>query len=242
MSGSRSFDPGEAAAPQPQQADPDAVSLTVHGMPNADAALAAQRTRAGRWKMLLVLAVCAAPVVASYFTFYVIRPEGRNNYAELIRPSRSLPATLPLQTLAGVAVEPGSLRRQWLLVAVSPAECAQACQQRLLMQRQLHQMLGKDRDRVDKLWLVTGGEALDAQLVASMTQGVDPAQVLRVSKPALEAWLAPAAGAAVDDHLYVVDPMGEWMMRAPVNPDPQKLKRDLEKLLRASSSWDVAGR
>jgi hypothetical protein len=40
----------------------------------------------------------------------------------------------------------------------------------------------------------------------------------------------------------VVDPMGEWMMRAPVNPDPQKLKRDLEKLLRASSSWDVAGR
>jgi hypothetical protein len=31
-------------------------------------------------------------------------------------------------------------------------------------------------------------------------------------------------------------------MRAPVSPDPAKLKRDLERLLRASSSWDRAGR
>jgi hypothetical protein len=38
---------------------------------------AAQRTRHGRWKMLGVLLVCAAPVIASYFTYYVIRPEGR---------------------------------------------------------------------------------------------------------------------------------------------------------------------
>jgi hypothetical protein len=63
-----------------------------------------------------------------------------------------------------------------------------------------------------------------------------------VPRAALEAWLAPAAGAGLDQHLYVIDPMGEWMMRAPVKPDPQKLKRDLDRLLRASSSWDVAGR
>jgi hypothetical protein len=36
--------------------------------------------------------------------------------------------------------------------------------------------------------------------------------------------------------------MGQWMMRAPPNPDPAKLKRDVEKLLRASASWDLPGR
>jgi hypothetical protein len=40
----------------------------------------------------------------------------------------------------------------------------------------------------------------------------------------------------------VVDPMGQWMMRAPADPDPSRLKRDLEKLLRASASWDLPGR
>ena len=44
------------------------------------------------------------------------------------------------------------------------------------------------------------------------------------------------------DHLYVVDPMGEWMMRMPADPSPQKVKRDLDRLLRASASWDRAGR
>jgi hypothetical protein len=42
--------------------------------------------------MLAVLLVCAAPVIASYFTYYVVRPEGRRNYGELIDPQRPLPA------------------------------------------------------------------------------------------------------------------------------------------------------
>jgi len=50
------------------------------------------------------------------------------------------------------------------------------------------------------------------------------------------------AGRALEDHLYLVDPMGEWMMRMPADPDPAKVKRDLDRLLRASASWDQPGR
>ena len=32
------------------------------------------------------------------------------------------------------------------------------------------------------------------------------------------------------------------MMRLPRDADPGKLKRDLEKLMRASAGWDKAGR
>jgi hypothetical protein len=32
------------------------------------------------------------------------------------------------------------------------------------------------------------------------------------------------------------------MMRAPADPDPARLKRDLERLMRASAGWDTAGR
>jgi hypothetical protein len=103
-------------------------------------------------------------------------------------------------------------------------------------------MLGKERDRLDKIWLIVDDASPDPRLLAAQTTGVDPATVLRVPRQALAAWLAPAVGQALEDHLYIVDPMSEWMMRVPPRPDPMRLKRDLERLLRASSSWDAAGR
>jgi cytochrome oxidase Cu insertion factor (SCO1/SenC/PrrC family) len=187
--------------------------------------------------MLLVLAVCAAPVIASYFTYFVIRPEGRNNYADLISPSRTMPAALPLRNLQGQAVAVADLRRQWQLIAVATAVCDAACEQRLLLQRQVHQMLGRDRERLDKLWLVIDEAAPRPELLAGLTGGADPPHILRVPRAALEQWFQPAAGHALEDHLYIVDPMGEWMMRVPAQPDPMRLKKDLERLLRASAWW-----
>jgi hypothetical protein len=69
-----------------------------------------------------------------------------------------------------------------------------------------------------------------------------PVTVLRADAAAVARWLEPEAGKRVDEHLYVVDPMGEWMMRAPVDPEPSRVKRDLDKVLRASGFWDKAGR
>lgn len=198
------------------------------------------RRRSGRWKMLLVLLMCAAPVIASYFTYFVIRPEGRTNYGTLVSPTRSMPA-LALTTLDGAPVAPASLRGQWLLVVVGPSSCDEACQKQLFMQRQLREMLGRERDRLDKLWLVTDGGAVAAPLRAAMQAG-ESTQVLRVDAAALAQWLQPEAGGQLAAHLYVVDPMGEWMLRVPENPEPARVKRDLDKLLRASSFWDTAGR
>ena len=84
------------------------LGMTVHSMPTPQEAVdgASRRTVLGRWKMLAVLLTCAAPVVASYFTYYVIRPEGRRNFGELIDPQRPLPDQ-PVQALDGA---PGNLR------------------------------------------------------------------------------------------------------------------------------------
>jgi hypothetical protein len=225
---------------------PEPLSLSVHdvAVPDlADPELAQRRrTVQGRIKMLLVLLVCAAPVIASYLAFYVLRPQARSNYAALIQPSRSLPA-LALRNLDGQPVVAASLRGQWLLLALGPARCTDACERRLYVQRQLREMLGREKDRLDKLWLVTDAGEVPALLRASLQVG-GPADVtiLRADRAALAQWLEPQSGQALEDHLYLVDPMGEWMMRVPVEPDPTRLKRDLERLLRASASWDRPGR
>lgn len=234
MSGSNSSAPGSAA--RADAAAPGPLSFTVHSMPTP-AVEDDRRTRMGRVKMLLVLLVCAAPVIASYLTYYVVRPEGRTNYGELILPLQPMPE-LPLHDLQGQPVPAASLKDQWLLVAVAGGACDAACERNLYLQRQLRETLGKDRDRLDKVWFVVDGAAVRTPVL----QAIPGAQVLRVPREALASWLAPAAGQQLVDHLYVVDPMGNWMMRFPADADPAKIKRDLSKLLRASQHWDRAGR
>ncbi len=239
MSGSKSSVHGAGAPPEP-------LSLSVHDVlvPDLSDPEQAQRRRTvrGRVKMLLVLLLCAAPVVASYLAFYVLKPQGRSNYATLIQPTRSLPR-LALQDLDGKPVEAASLRGQWLLLALGPAHCTADCERRLFLQRQLREMLGREKDRLDKLWLVTDADAVPAPLRASLQAG-GPADVtiLRADPVALGRWLQAQAGHDLQDHLYLVDPMGEWMMRVPAQPDPARIKRDLDRLLRASASWDRPGR
>lgn len=234
MSGSKSSAPDVIGAPE-------ALSFTVHNVDTPDVDGDAQRRRSGRWKMLAVLAVCAAPVVASYFTYFVLRPEGRSNYGTLVAPGRPVPA-IQLHTLDGAPVPAASLKGQWLLVVVGPSNCPQACERRLFAQRQLREMMGRERDRIDKVWLVTDEGPLAPALRAAVEAQPAPATVLRVKPDELARWLQPEAGHGTDEHLYIVDPMGDWMMRMPVEFDPGKVKRDLDRLLRGSSGWDKPGR
>ena len=233
MSGSNSSAPGSAAS-----STPEPLSFAVHSLPDPRAV---PQQRAGRWKMLLVLAMCAAPVVASYFTFYVVKPAG-SAYGELIAPAVDMPADLPLTDLQGQAVSPASLRGQWLLAVVQGSDCPAACERQLFVQRQLREMLGKERARVDKLWLIPDAGTPRPEVLAAVRQKGAEVTVLRVPAERLAAWLKPAEGQTLAGHFYVIDPMNRWMERAPAEPEPKKFKADLDKLLRASASWDNAGR
>jgi hypothetical protein len=129
-------------------------------------------------------------------------------------------------------------RDQWLLISVADSACDAACEKHLYLQRQLRETLGREKDRLDWVWLRTGG----TELREPLRTATSAATVLHVDAAALAQWLQPAAGQRLEDHLYVVDPLGHWMMRFPANIDPVRAKRDLDRLLRASSSWDKAGR
>jgi len=235
MSGSKSLPPG-AALDEP-------LGLTVHTMPSPRQALdgaQGRRTVVGRWKMLIVLLCCAAPVIASYFTYYVVRPESRRVYGELIDPQRPLPKLIATSR-EGASVDLRSLKGQWLLVAVADAACDALCEQQLYLQRQLRETLGREKDRLDRVWLVSDAAPVPERL----NNGLHGATVLRAPKADIAQWLSPAAGHGVEEHFYLVDPLGNYMIRFPARMDAAgaaRAKRDLDRVLRASASWDNAGR
>jgi hypothetical protein len=207
----------------------------------------------------LVVLVCIAPVAASYFLYYGVRPEGRTNYGTLLNPQIAVAATattplvranqesgfvdflsaLPQDNPRLALASLGDFRGRWLLVRVGPSSCDEDCLRQLYVMRQLRLTTGRERDRVERLWLVTDAGTPAAQSLADYAG----TWVLSVPKADTDLWpreipMQPASAAMATvptaGHLWLIDPLGNLMMRFPLDPDPAKMKKDLMKLLKAS--------
>ena len=163
-----------------------------------------------RLKVGALLAVCAAPFVLGWLAYEYHWFSGRSgNYGELIAP----------RTLGGPLVP---LRGKWVFVTVDAAACTPACERKLFVVRQVRRGQGKDAERIERLWLLADGGKPRAELLAAIEGShIAPAD------PQL-------LGALPGDYIYLIDPLGNLMMRFPGDPDPAKLIKDLQRLLKYS--------
>jgi len=195
--------------------------------------LQSARSGPSHWRrnraLYVLAAVCLVPVIASYLMYYVLPPAGRTNYGDLIEPQRPTPA-LALRTTGDEAFDLRRLRGRWLLVKVDGGACAEPCQRRLWLMRQLRTMQGKDADRLERVFLIADAGAL----VPALEREYAGTHVLRAERAALEAFLPVAAGARLEDHIFLIDPIGNLMLRWPPQADPQRMRRDISRLLKAS--------
>ena len=189
----------------------------------------------GRLKLLALFVVFLAPLVAAVLIYFVpsLRPEGRVNHGTLVEPLRAVPALALLDAAGDTA--PTALRGKWSLVYIGGADCGDSCSARLVLERQVRLALGKDRDRVQRILVAPSRDAL-ARLQ----------QELGAEHPDL-VWLvdAGARGAraadffsvvpADSDALYLVDPLGNWLMVYAGDVTHKGLHKDLKKLLRMST-------
>ena len=177
---------------------------------------------------MLIAGLFALPLVASYFAFFVWRPEGRMNYGDLLE-ARPLDQA-PLRHLDGRAFRFAELRGKWVMVTIDASVCAQSCEAKLLVMRQLRLMQGRDMDRVERVFLVED----DAPMSTMLLREFDGTRVLRAAgSPLLQAFPAQFARR---DHIYLVDPRGNLMMRFPGVPDPQRMKKDIDRLFKAQGA------
>jgi len=187
--------------------------------------------RKGRWKLLAVLLVCAAPMLASYLTYYVIKPTGRTNYGALLDPRQYPIPALGVTTLDGKPTGLDAYKGKWIMLQAGNGACLDACRKQLFAMRQLRLMQGKDMERLERVWLITDAEPLDTTLMREF----EGTRMLRVQPEALARWLPVEAGGNASEHMYLIDPLGNLMMRFPKDADPAKVKKDIAKLLKASA-------
>ena len=181
--------------------------------------------RSAKITLTAIIVVCTLPVIASYLAFYVWKPQDSVNYGELMSPSQLPDATLSVP--AGLpGVDRGSMNGHWTLVYAGPAACGDACQQALYTTRQTRLAQGKEMGRVSRLWLVTDGGTPAPALLEAHPE-------LRVAH-ADPRWLPLLPGAEQGAFVYLVDPLGNVMMRFPEQADIKLVIKDLQRLLKYS--------
>ena len=186
--------------------------------------------RSARLKLLLLAALFFAPVIGAFVLYFYLPeyiPQGRVNYGTLLSPARPLPE-LALADAAG-APAPAALRGKWSLIYLGGADCAEACQARLVLARQVRLALNQNRGRVQRVYLAPSAAAA-AQAQAALAAEHPDLVVLAETEPRAAAFFAPTD----PDALYLVDPLGNWLMVYAGVVEHKGLHRDLKKLLRVS--------
>jgi hypothetical protein len=173
--------------------------------------------------IVLIAAIAIAPVVLSYLTYYFWPRDARVNYGALLAP-QTLPPIVGTR-LDGTPFDPDALRGRWLVLMAAPGACDATCTGALYASRQARTIQNAERGRVQRVWLVTDEQT--------------PPQALLAEHPDLAVVRIPDSDAARlprgSGSIYVVDPLGNFVLAWPSEPDIKAMAKDLERLLRASS-------
>lgn len=178
-------------------------------------------------KVLIVLAaVCVLPLLASYVMYFLWRPDSTVNYGQLLSP-RPLPAE-KLATVDGGAFEFSSLKGRWVLVLADGGGCDAKCEELLYFIRQVRKAQGEHQERIERVWLLADDKRPKGELLSAI-------EGMHVVKAAGSATLAAfVADAAHPRAIHLVDPLGQVMMRYPDAPDPKKMIKDFQRLMKYS--------
>jgi len=193
------------------------------------------------WPLYAILLMSLSPVVAALLAYFMpqlgLRPDGHNNYGQIIEPQRPLPSAqaLPLTTLEGAPFDLAALRGQWVLVTADGAACPESCVRKLFILRNSHASQGKNVDRLSRVWFITD----DANVPQQVLDAYVGTHMLRADPQALAAYLAAGqsgaqATEAMHGHMWIIDPLGNMMMEFPPDADPIAVRDDIVKLLKNS--------
>lgn len=193
------------------------------------------QTKAGRRQFILLTVLFFAPLVAAYLLYFVLpqlRPEGTTNKGTLVRPIQPLPA-LHFADAEGKPLDQAVLKRRWSVVYVGGANCDDACLAKIIEVRQVRLLLANDRSRVQRVYIAPDAAALQA--VKTRFGSEQPDLVYLADTGATGARAADFFKAADPLALYVVDPLGNWMMVYKGDAAYKDILKDLKYLLKLSN-------
>lgn len=208
--------------------------MTTMNMHENDLVAKADPASRGVFFMLMLLFVL--PVVLAtllYLTGW--RPSSSGHHGELIQPARQIDVHA-LQTLDGKSAHFSELRDKWLMVHFGPSSCPEACMKNIYTMRQVHAAQAKELGRIQRVFIATdmgAAEALKVKL-ADYPEMVVWTGGKKALADVFQSFGIDAGQAAEQQGIYLVDPLGNLIMRYPPGTDPGGMLKDMVRLLKYS--------
>jgi cytochrome oxidase Cu insertion factor (SCO1/SenC/PrrC family) len=176
-------------------------------------------------------AVFFLPLVASFYMYYASdwRPAASVANGELYQPARPLPK-VDLLDAKGELAPASVLSEKWTLVYVGNGECDDACKASLYFMRQTRLSLNNEMTRVSRVFLATA-QCCNTTFLEREHAGL---VLLDASSPQGANLVAAFPAQDRERSLYIVDPLGNLVMRYDTRDTPKGLLADLKKLLKLS--------
>ena len=192
-----------------------------------------------RIKIVLMFLLFATPFAASYFAYFFWTPSATANYGTLLRPVVALSQEVMHADDAGdvtPALLAAGLRGKWLIVTPQSRGCMTACTQKLHVMRQMRLLLGKERNRVARVVLLTDGEGPPEPMRREYAGTVwvnarHSSWPLKLPMPSEQ-----DASARTNDYFFAVDPMGNVFMRYAGDADVKRMAADFKRVLKAAEA------
>jgi cytochrome oxidase Cu insertion factor (SCO1/SenC/PrrC family) len=176
-------------------------------------------------------ALFLVPLLASFWMYYggTWRPAGRTNHGELIEPLRPLPRA-ELRDASGNVASADLFHEKWTLVYLGAGQCEDACRASLYFMRQTRLSLNNEMTRVSRVFLATS-QCCNNSFLAREHAGLI---AIDASGPEAVSLLNAFPQTERARSLFIVDPLGNLVMRYDTREDPKGLLEDLKKLLKLS--------
>jgi cytochrome oxidase Cu insertion factor (SCO1/SenC/PrrC family) len=175
-----------------------------------------------------------APVALAYIIFFFVDVTSYVNHGEILKPIVHI-SSFKLTDENNDIIPQDDLTYKWRLVSFVSQDCNEKCEKRLYDTRQIHRSLGKNQHRLSRMFvhLEPAGESLTKLMKETHDN------VIHVNGNA--ATIREALGDNIHDNLgitnnetYIMDPMGNVMMRFTEEQPNKEFLYDLKKLLKAS--------
>ena len=183
----------------------------------------------GRIKLLLLALVFLGPLALSFILYYGVsdwRPEGSTENGELLTPTVLSDEVLLVD---GADDQISKFRVKWSLVYVIDGQCDESCLNTLYETRQIRRSMGRDMERLQRVYIVTDGQP-DYDFLALE----HPDLIVASAESAASRDFIVTVGDIQQGDVFLVDPLGNLMMKFPAELSMKEIKKDLVHLLKVS--------
>jgi cytochrome oxidase Cu insertion factor (SCO1/SenC/PrrC family) len=190
-----------------------------------------EQQRRGRLMLLCMLIFFVTPIIAVIAMYKMDwRPKGES-IGQLVVPAKLLAMNYAFMSSDGSVVQPDLWKDKWSMVYIA-GNCQAACKEKLHNIRQLHVSLYKEIPRMQRVLITTSQE------VKQLNQ--DYPDLLILNQPATEItalsdqFNVNSESSMTADRIYLVDPLGHFMMSYAPATDPALIRKDITRLMRYS--------